>query len=63
MVLPVIATYSRLLVVVMIGLLALSLDSDHTILFIGVAVGLAVMGLAQMFNVFASPTWNRDIDV
>ncbi len=63
MVLPVIATYSRLLVVVMIGLLALSLDSDRTILFIGVAVGLAVMGLAQMLNVFASPTWNRDIDV
>jgi putative MATE family efflux protein len=57
MVIPVLITYTRFLVVAGFGLAAAVFDWSLTTVFVGVAVGLSVIGIGQVLNVLRGPGW------
>lgn len=60
MVVPVLITYTRFLVVAGFGLTATIFDWSLTVVFVGVAIGLSVVGIGQVLNLARGPAWNRD---
>jgi putative MATE family efflux protein len=57
MVIPVLITYTRFLVVAAVGLAATIFDWSLTIVFVGVAVGLSVIGIGHVLNVMRGAGW------
>ena len=60
MILPVIITYTRFLVVAGFGLAGAILDWNLTTIFIGVSLGLSIVGIGQVLNVLRGSAWNYD---
>mgnify|MGYP001033580655 FL=1 len=60
MVMPVLITYTRFMVVAGFGLAATIFDWSLTTVFIGVALGLSVIGIGQVLNVLRGPGWRYD---
>jgi len=60
MVIPVVITYARFAVVATFGMGALWFDWSLETVFIGVALGLATVGLGQILNVAWSRAWNPE---
>ncbi len=60
MVIPVLITYTRFMVVAGFGLAATIFDWSLTTVFIGVALGLSVIGIGQVLNVLRGPGWRYD---
>lgn len=60
MVLPVLITYTRFAVVAGFGLAATIFDWGLTTVFVGVAVGLSVIGIGHVLNILRGPGWNYD---
>lgn len=59
MAIPVLITYTRFLVVAAFGLAATILDWSLDTVFVGVAVGLSVVGIGQVLNVLKGPGWRQ----
>ena len=60
MILPVIITYTRFFVVAGFGLAGAILDWSLTTIFVGVGLGLSVVGIGQVLNVLRGSAWNYD---
>ena len=60
MVIPVLITYTRLMVVAAFGLAAMIFDWSLTTVFVGVALGLSVIGIGQVLNLLRGPGWRAE---
>ncbi len=60
MIVPVIITYTRFIIVAGVGLAAAIFDWSLTTVFVGVAVGLSVIGIGQVLNLLRGAVWNQD---